>query len=113
MVAPIDAKAVIEADGESITLRLNFRTISLAEAAGIDMFDSFSMDRQTTLSMSRLVKALATPDHEGQFDAEQWLAITLRSGPQIVAAIQELMLGAAGKGGDENPPKADKRKPTA
>lgn len=113
MVAPIDAKTVIEVDGEKITLRLNMRTIGLAEKAGIDMFDPFSMDRQTTLSMARLVKALATPDHEDQFTDEQWLAITLRGGADIVAGLATLFDAVKRTGGDENPPEADKAKQTA
>lgn len=35
MLAPTDAKAIVDIDGEPIALRLNFRSIALAEKHGI------------------------------------------------------------------------------
>lgn len=110
MVAPIDAKATIEAEGETFTLRLIFRTMAQCEAAGIDLFDPASLSRLTTVKTAKLVQCLAVVDHETMSDEEAF-ALTVRHGDQVTKALMHLIKTAAGKGGDEaNPPKAGKGK---
>ena len=79
MVAPIDAKATIEADGETFTLRLIFRTMAKCEAAGIDLFDPASLSNVTTVKTAKLVQCLAVVDHENM-SGDVAFALTLRHG---------------------------------
>lgn len=105
MVAPVDAVAVLEAEGDKFTLRLNFRTIALAEAEGIDLFDPASLNALTTIGTAKLVRCLARAEHP-DFTDEHGLALALRHGEAVTQKLFELMSRAAGKGGDgENPPK--------
>ena len=113
MVAPVDATATIEAEGETFTLRLNFRAIALAEAEGIDLFDPQSLNKLTTASTSRLIRCLAKQDQDG-FTDEQGFALATRHGEAVTLAIFQLIQIASGKGGDEpNPPKAGRKRATA
>lgn len=112
MVAPIDAVAKIEVEGETITLRLNFRTIALAEAEGIDLFDPASLNELTTVGTARLVRCLASVDHPG-FTDETGLAIALRHGAEMTQKLFELMKSAAGKGGEGENPQTGASAPTA
>lgn len=112
MLAPIDAKAIVEAGDDKIVLRLNFRTIALAAGEGIDLFDAASLNNLTTFTTAKLARCLATPD-QPDFTDEDGLALSLGHAKDFTTALFELMTAAAGKAGDENPPKAGKGKPTA
>ena len=48
MLAPIDAKVIVEAGGEKVVLRLNFAAIARCQAKGIDLFDADSLNDLTT-----------------------------------------------------------------
>lgn len=110
MLAPIDAVAKVEEAG--VTLRLNFRTIALAAAENIDLFDQVSLNNLTTFTTAKLARCLATPD-QPDFTDEDGLALTLGHAKAFTAALFELMSKAVGKAGDENPPKAGEGKQTA
>jgi hypothetical protein len=109
MLAPVDAVATVTAEGQSITLRLNMRTMALAAAGGVDLFDPAALDALTTLQQSRLVHALAsidTPD----LTEDHALALVVRHGEATGAAIIDLLARAAG-GNTANPPKAGRKQP--
>lgn len=112
MLAPIDATATVEAGDDKIILRLNFRTIALAAAEDIDLFDPDSLNRLTTMTTATLARCLATPD-QPNFTDENGLTLTVQHGAKLTKAVFDLIKTAAGKAGDENPPKAGKGKPTA
>jgi len=112
MLAPIDAKAIVEAGDDKIVLRLNFRTIALAAAEDIDLFDPQSLNRLTTMTTAKLARCLATPD-QPDFTDENGLSLTVQHGAVFTKALFDLLKSATGKAGDENPPKAGKGKPTA
>lgn len=96
MVAPIDAKTVIDVDGESFTLRLNFRSIAMSTALGVDLFsnDGFT---STLVNYALLCKALTINDHEGMSE-EEALAIVVRyGGDKFGAVVVDLMERFGGK----------------
>lgn len=95
MVAPIDSKVVLQVEGEDITLRLNFRTISLLEEAGLDLFsaDGFHM----TLARSAILcRCLAICDHPQMSDDEA-LAVVARSRGEFAGSVLELIAKFGGK----------------
>jgi len=112
MLAPIDAFEVVQAGDEKVILRLNFRAIARCQAQGIDLLDPDSLNQMTTYSTAILCQCLAQQD-QPDFTDEQAFAVTLRHGPEFTTALFALIKKAAGKEGDENPPKAGKGKPTA
>ena len=62
MVAPVDAKATFEVEGETITLRLNWRSIALGEELGVDLFSPDGV-KATVGNSALLLKCLASTDH--------------------------------------------------
>lgn len=95
MVAPIDSKVVLQVEGEDITLRLNFRTISLLEEAGLDLFnrDGFHM----TLARSAIMcRCLAVSEHPDMTNDEA-LAVVARSKGEFAGAVLELIAKFGGK----------------
>lgn len=96
MIAPIDAKASFEVEGETITLRLNWRSIALAEEHGIDLL---AMDETTELRPTKaatLVKCLAVQEHP-EFTEDHTIAIVAKAPVELAKAIVELFASYGGK----------------
>ena len=88
MVAPLDAKAEFEVEGETITLRLNFRSIALAEENGIDLIGGMTEELRPTKA-AVLVKCLAVQEHP-EFTEDHTMAIVAprnSSGARATIAI--------------------------
>jgi hypothetical protein len=95
MVAPIDAKVTFEVEGEPITLRFNFRAISLAEQNGIDLLNESAADLRPTQAAT-LVKCLATQDHP-DFTEDHALAIVMKAPEAMRDALIALFSEYGGK----------------
>lgn len=100
MVAPVDAKAELTVEGETFTLRLNFRTLALLEQAGLDPFspEGFS------LSASRLAMmcmCLTIQEHPELTDTDA-LAIVVRSKGEFAVKVRELFANFGGAPADES-----------
>lgn len=112
MVAPLDAKATFEVEGEPITLRLNFRSISLAEEHGIDLIGGTMTDLSPSKS-AVLVKCLAVQEHPG-FTEDHTMAIVAKAPAALRDALLELFskYGAApsAEGNGAKPGKARRKK---
>lgn len=106
MVAPIDAKAQFEAEGETITLRFNFQAISLAEQNGIDLLNA-GIAELRPLQAVTLLKCLGAQDHPN-YTEDHWLAVVTRFPDQMREALVSLFTQYGGKGEVGNAPK---RKP--
>jgi hypothetical protein len=96
MVAPLDAKASFEVEGETITLRLNFRALALAKKEGVNLMSGENMD---AISLAIAVRCLAAQDHPQMTDEEAF-AIVVRGGEASAAALVELFsaFGASAEG---------------
>lgn len=104
-LAPIDGKVTIEAAGDTFTLRLNFRTIALAKAQGVDVFRPENMD---VLQSAQLLKALATPEHPDLSD-DHALALVLHHGEELKDGLATLFATLSPKSdGKSSPRKAGK-----
>jgi hypothetical protein len=88
MVAPLDARVTFEVEGEPVTLRLNFRSISLAEEQGIDLIGGTMTDLSATKS-AVLVKCLAIQEHP-EFTEDHTLAIVAKAPEALRDALLEL-----------------------
>ena len=106
MVAPIDAKATFEAEGEAFTLRLNFRTLALAAKEGVDMLAG---KERSPLEMALVLKSLASVDHPEMTD-DTALALMLRHSAAVGAALTTLFEQFGGDVGGNVKPKAAKAK---
>ncbi len=95
MVAPIDAKASFEVGGETITLRLNFRVIALAEKHGIDLLNEGIASLSKTQSVV-LLKCLATEDHP-DWTEDHALAVVIQAPDALGTALVELFTEYGGK----------------
>ncbi len=110
MVAPIDAKASFEAEGETFELAMNFRTIALAEDAKADVVTSFGSGKPTVSGMSILIWAFAQPAHP-DLTTEDAFALAIRHGEAVGGALGKVFAAASAKAdGSENPPKAKRAK---
>lgn len=111
MVAPIDAKATLEVEGETFTLAMNMRTFALAKQAGFNFFAMKAGDQLDAFDLTAILKAFATPAHPAMTEEEAF-AIALRHGDALGATIQRMSeeFGAQVKAGDARPPKARQRK---
>lgn len=108
MVAPLDAKVTFEVEGEPITLRLNFRSISLAEDQGIDLIGGTMTDLSPAKS-AVLVKCLAVQEHP-EFTEDHTMAIVARAPEALRDALVELFAKYAGAPeGNGNGRKAPKK----
>lgn len=88
MVAPIDAKVSFEVEGETFTLRLNFRTLSLVEAEAKSFLEQASEDL-SVVTWARVVRSLAADDHPAM-SYEEAMAIWVRGGAVVMDAVQKL-----------------------
>lgn len=95
MVAPIDAKASFEVEGETVTLRLNFRAISLAEEHGVDLMGE-GLQEMTTAKAVTIVKCLGAQDHP-EWTEDHWLAIVVKAPQQMQSALVALFTKYGGK----------------
>lgn len=95
MVAPIDAKAQFELEGETITLRLNFRAIALAEQHGIDLLNDGAADLRPTQAAT-LLKCLCVQDHP-EWTEDHALAVVVRAPEQMRDALLKLFTEYGGK----------------
>jgi hypothetical protein len=86
MVAPIDAKATFDVEGEAITLRLNFRALALADKEGIDVLAGKALP---PLRLAVLMRCLAAQEHPDMTDEEAF-AIVVRGGADAGKAIASL-----------------------
>lgn len=86
MVAPIDAKATFTVDGEAFTLRLNFRALALAKAAGVNLIGVTSLD---PLDIAIAVRCLAAQEHPDLTD-DIAFALVVRDGEAVSKAIADL-----------------------
>lgn len=97
-IAPIDSKVTFEADGETITLRLNFRALALAKAAGVNLMSGAEMD---PLDIAVTVRCLAADAHPDMTDEEAF-ALVVKGGEVVTKAIADLFASfskaAEGKG---------------
>ncbi|TCM17207.1 hypothetical protein EDF56_106323 [Novosphingobium sp. PhB165] len=101
MVAPVDSKADLTVGDETFVLRLNFRTLSLLEKAGLDPFSPDGIVF-TVSKMAMMCIALSIDDHPDMTDQEG-LAIVVRNGPGFRDAYRELMTNFGGApDGDED-----------
>lgn len=104
MVAPVDEKATFEAGGEAITLRFNFRSLALAEAAGIDLMNLGTM---TAVKSAVLLRCLASQDHPDMTDEiafAYWCAAPEEAGD----AVGKLFTAFGGKASAEGKAKGAK-----
>ncbi len=100
MVAPIDAKVTFEVEGEPITLRFNFRAISLAEQNGIDLLNESAADLRPSQAAT-LVKCLAAQDHP-DFTEDHALAIVMKAPEAMRDALITLFAEYGGKASGGN-----------
>lgn len=100
MVAPVDSKVELQVEGETIMLRLNFRTLALLEKAGLDPFSSEGLLLSTT-RMAMMCMCLAIEDHGEMTDAEA-LAIVVRSGSTFAEKVKQLFSEFGGAPDDES-----------
>jgi hypothetical protein len=99
MVAPIDAKEVLKAGGDELTLRLNFRSISLLEESGLDLFSEAGV-HMTLAKSALLVKCLAVTDHPALTEDEA-LAIVVADQAAVGRAVLNLIARFGGKAEEE------------
>lgn len=104
MVAPIDAKASFEVEGEPISLRLNFRAIALAEANGIDLLNGSVSEMNLTQAVV-LLKCLGAQD-QPEFTEDHWLAVVRAEPDKMKKALVDLFEQYGGKAGNVKRPKA-------
>lgn len=106
MVAPIDARATLEAEDETITLVMNWRTIALAEEVRADAVTAFGGGRSTLSGMALLVWAFAQPEPGAAGAAaltrDEALALCMRHGEATGKALARVFkLGAAAEDDDD------------
>lgn len=109
MVAPVDSKVELEVEGETITLRLNFRSISLLEEAGLDLFSPQGIP-MTIARSAVMCRLLAVNEHPDMTD-EEALAYVTHAGAAFGRAVIDLINrfgGAAEEPGEGNALRAKK-----
>lgn len=90
MVAPINATASVEVEGETYTFRLNFATIDAARKRGADVFAGVE-DGDYPI----LLAEFARPNHT-DFTEDHALALILRY-PEQAAQVVETLMSEMGK----------------
>lgn len=106
MVAPIDAKASFEVEGETITLRLNFRALALTKKEGVNLMAGGAMD---PVDVATALRCLAAQDHPEMTDEEAF-AIVVRGGEAVGDAFTTLFSQFGGSA-EGNAKPAGKSKP--
>ena len=107
MVAPIDAKASFDVEGETITLHLNFRGLALAKKAGVNLMAGESMD---PLDVATTIRCLAAQSHPEMTDEEAF-AIVVKAPDATNAALTDLFaaFGGSAEGNGREQAKKGKR----
>ena len=95
MVAPLDAKATFEVGGETVTRRLNFRSIALAEEHGINLLSADGIDLSPTKA-AIVVKCLAVQEHP-DFTEDHSMAIVATEPGKLTEALISLFRSYGGK----------------
>lgn len=95
MLAPTDAKAIVDIDGEPITLRLNFRSIALAESHGIALLSGKVPELNETGGII-LVKCLAAQEHP-DFTEDHVITMLAVNPTGVKAALIEVFEQYGGK----------------
>lgn len=85
-IAPIDSRVTIEAAGDTITLRLNFRALALAKKAGVNLMAGGALD---PLDMAVAVRCLAADAHPEMTDEEAF-ALIVSGGEEVGRALADL-----------------------
>lgn len=100
MVAPVDSKVELTVEGETFTLRLNFRTLALLEQAGLDPFgpEGFSLSASR---MAMMCMCLAVVEHPDLTDTDA-LAIVVRSKGEFALKVRELFANFGGAPADKS-----------
>ena len=111
MVAPIDAKASFEVEGEAITLRFNFRAISLAEDNGIDLLNGGVNELSLTKAVI-LLKCLGAQDHP-EYTEDHWLAVVRAEPEGMRKALIKLFSDYGGEAEGNAPAPKRRRKKAA
>ena len=106
MVAPIDAKQTLTVEGETITLRLNFRALALAKKEGVNILSGKDMD---PLDIAVALRCMAAFDHPEMTD-EQAFALVIRGGEASGKALAALFEEFSGKSSGGNAPKRAAKK---
>ena len=111
MVAPIDAKAFLDVEGERFELAMNMRTFALAKQAGFNFFAMKAGDQLDPFDLATILKAFATPAHPDMTE-DVAFAIAVRHAEALGGTIQKMSeeFGAQVKAGETHPPKARQRK---
>lgn len=109
MIAPIDSKVTVEVGGETIALRLNFRTMTLAKKAGVNLMGGGEMD---IFDISIAVRCLAVEERPEMTDEEAF-AIAVRGGEPLGKALAELFTDFAGQASSAEGNGKPKAKPQA
>ena len=107
MVAPIDAKASFEVEGETISLRFNFRAIAMAEENGIDLLNGAVNELSLTKAVV-LLKCLGAQD-QPDYTEDHWLAVVRAAPDGMRDALIKLFENYGGKS-EGNAPQARKKK---
>lgn len=105
MVAPIDAKASFEVEGETFTLHLNFRTLKLAKSEGVNLMSGQDMD---PIDIATAVRCLATPSHPKLTDEEAF-ALVMNAPEAAATAIGDLFERFGGSAEGNAPKKRAKK----
>ena len=107
MVAPVDAKATFEVEGESISLRFNFRAIAMAEENGIDLMNGAVAELSLTKAVV-LLKCLGAQD-QPDYTEDHWLGVVREEPEGMRDALIKLFENYGGKP-EGNAPAAKGRK---
>lgn len=111
MVAPIDARASVQAGDETIALQLNMRTLALAKAGGVNLL-KLSLTEIDPLDMAIVIEAFAKPE-QPDFDAEQAFATIVRYPTQCrdaLAALSAAFAAVAEGAVSTHPPKPARKR---
>ncbi len=89
MVAPIDTTASFDADGETFTLTMNYRTIALAEGLKADAITGFGT-QPTVSGMAAAIWGFARPAHP-KLTHDEALALAVRHGAAAGEALRQVI----------------------
>lgn len=92
MVAPIDSKVSFQVEGETFTLRLNFRSLALAKSEGVDLLAGDNLD---PFKIATALRCLAVQDHPEMTDEEAF-AVAVRGGEDVGQALTDLFTAFGG-----------------
>ena len=92
MVAPIDAKASFEVEGETITLHLNFRGLALAKKEGVNLLSGADMD---PVDLAVALRCMAIQSHPEMSDEEAF-AIAMKAPNAVGDAFVQLFSAFGG-----------------